>query len=435
MKIQMLSSRARDSVWLEAALDIGRQLFSQGEQAEHGLHWMGDDLTGEDPSQARVVRGDIGGGLYSGSVGVGRFLAFLGQYVGDEQLVQAGISAIASALGAYQRRLSPADLSLYTGATGVALVGVEVAMQLQNEALLTQAVGLATASAQQVSADGMSDALDLIGGSAGVIVALCAIQRRAPHAELVRALQLAAAQLVARRRACVVGCCWPDPHTGSPYGLCGLAHGASGIAWSLYEVAEVTADPTLIPIADDALRYERSWFDPTQSNWPDLRSFSHEPGSVPGGMAAWCHGAIGIGSVRWQRYERTADLSALAEASASIHAARAVVATARRALKQGTLSDATICHGLGGVVELLLLAHEVTGLAEHARAARKVGELCLEIFDANHGEWTVGLPGGRCVPGLMTGVAGIGTFLLRLHDPTAIGSPLLAGRCAPELTA
>jgi hypothetical protein len=45
----------------------------------------------------------------------------------------------------------------------------------------------------------------------------------------------------------------------------------------------------------------------------------------------------------------------------------------------------------------------------------------------------VGLTGAKNVPGLMIGLAGIGTWLLRLHDPARIGSPLLIGRPAQGL--
>ena len=127
-------------------------------------------------------------------------------------------------------------------------------------------------------------------------------------------------------------------------------------------------------------------------------------------------------------YELSEDLTALAEASAAIHAARLLVSTAGSVLRVGQLSDVTLCHGLGGAAELMLLAYEITGLEDHRRAARRVGDLCLEIHRANHREWTCGLHGAKRVPGLFVGLAGIGATMLRLHDTSLIGSPLLPGR-------
>jgi len=90
----------------------------------------------------------------------------------------------------------------------------------------------------------------------------------------------------------------------------------------------------------------------------------------------------------------------------------------------------TLCHGLAGAAELMLVAHEAKGRAEHLRAARRVGDLILHLREANDGRWTVGLPGGSDVPGLFLGIAGIAAVMLRLDDPTAVGSPALTGRPA-----
>jgi lantibiotic modifying enzyme len=145
-------------------------------------------------------------------------------------------------------------------------------------------------------------------------------------------------------------------------------------------------------------------------------------------MTAWCHGALGIGAVRLRLYEASGDMTALAEASAAIQAARLIVMQAGVGLQAGQVSDVTLCHGLGGAAELLLLAYEVFDLHDHLRAARQVGRLCLNIYTRNGQTWTCGLHGAEHVPGLFLGLAGIGTTLLRLHDPSATGSPLLPGR-------
>ena len=274
---------------------------------------------------------------------------------------------------------------------------------------------------------------DLIGGLAGIVVALTAMHRLAPHPCFVDACRVACDRLVRMRREHLGGTSWPDVNTTAQApGLCGLGHGASGIAWALHEATELTANCRFAEVAADALRYERSWFDASASNWPDLRGTPPETDATgwPSNMTAWCHGALGIGALRWRMYEQSGDLIAVAEAGASIHAARALTARARQALKEGQPSDVTLCHGLGGAVELLLLAYEVTGLDEHHRAALRVGDLCQDIFRANHRTWTTGLASAHHVPGLMVGAAGIGAMMLRLHDITAIGSPLLPGRPA-----
>lgn len=421
------------SAWLDASLAVGRQLMQDERRGDRRLSWVGDDLVGDDAATAQVLQGDVGSGLYGGSAGIGWFLAQLGAHAGDAALVRTGVAALSSALAESKLRLDASGLSLFSGASGAALAALQVAVRLDRPSLRRSALSLAKAVAGRAAAGRLPDDADLIGGVAGIVIALSATHRLAPDACFVDACRVACDGLVPMRRKSLGGSAWPEVHaTAHAPGLCGLAHGASGIAWALLEAAEITGDARFAEVAADAVDYERSWFDASTSNWPDLRNPPHEAEAQgwPGSMTAWCHGAIGIGALRWHMYERSGDLVALAEAGASIHAARTFAGRARRALKDGQPSDVTLCHGLGGAVELLLLAHEVTGLEEHRRAARRIGDLCLDIFRANDRTWTTGLAGARRVPGLMVGAAGIGAMMLRLHDVGAIGSPLLPGRPA-----
>lgn len=427
------------SVWLDAALVIGRQLMQEAQRSDGHTSWMGDDLVSDEAATAQIIYGNVGPGLYSGSAGIGWFLAQLGAYVGDTDLERTGIAALSSALSDCKTRLDSSSLSLFSGASGAALVALQVALRLDRPNLRRNALSLAKATARHAVAGRLPDEADLIGGLAGIVVALTAMHRLVPDACFIDACRLVCDRLVRMRQEDMGGSSWPDVRAGAQApGLCGLAHGVSGISWALYEAAELTGNRQFAEVAMSALCYERSWFTPTASNWPDLRDAPPETDAPgwPGSMTAWCHGAIGIGTLRWRIYEQSGDLAALAEAGASIHAARTLMARARRALNEGQPVDVTLCHGLGGAVELLLLAYEVTSLDEHYRAAHRVGSLCHEIFLANHGIWTNGLAGAHYVPGLMVGVAGVGTMMLRLHNITAIGSPLLPGRppsAAPRL--
>ena len=213
-------------------------------------------------------------------------------------------------------------------------------------------------------------------------------------------------------------------------GLCGLAHGASGVGWALIEAGTHLGDSRFVEAGQAALRYEAGWFDVARASWPDLRARERSPTALPGWMDAWCHGALGIGAVRWSLWQQSRDPQLLAQASAAMLAARRYVVAAGQS-GPGAIADMTLCHGLAGAAELMLVAHEATGRAEHLRAARRVGDLILRLHDANERRWTVGLPGGRDVPGLFLGDAGIAAVMLRLDDPSAMGSPALTGRPAP----
>lgn len=416
------------SSYLNAALAIGHRLHAEAQHGSNGMGWHGDDLVGDTPTNAQVVHGDIGPGLYSGAAGIGWFLTHLGQHVADADLVQCGTTALISALKRSRADVAANTLSLYGGASGVALAAMKAGQRLNDVRLKRDARLLARAVAQCIVAGDIPSETDLIGGTAGILVALAAVHRLTPQSELADACRVAGERLLNTAVSDTSGVHWPEPHIGANVpGLCGLAHGVSGIAWALVDAADVTGDERFALLAFEAMSYERSWFSSKTSSWPDLRG-GQAAGDGPDTMTAWCHGGIGIAALRLHLYQRSGDLWALAEAGVGLHSARSVVAAARRALNAGQRFDASLCHGLGGAVELFTLAYEVTGVDDHTRAARRTADLCLEMLTANDGRWTNGLRGATKVPGLMVGDAGIGAMMLRLHQPSAISSPLLPGR-------
>lgn len=423
-----------DMTYLAAATAIGDALVASAIPAAEGVAWESDDLVGTTESDATVVHGRVGPDLYAGAAGIAWFLGHLSACVGSPRMADVARAGMAYALAEIRGRLlDEAQLSLYGGATGVALAAVEVADALQDSRLRRSGFAAAENIVAVLRRGAGPAETDLIGGMAGVVVGLLAIHRRHPRGWLLDGCRAACEQLT------------HEPHhdwwNASPDGggatappLCGLGHGASGIAWALCEARWAVGDPPPSredETAEEALAYERAWFSPEHCAWPDLRQPSQaalDDGRWPAWMSAWCHGAIGIGAVRWRIYEETRDVAALAEAGAAIQAARLMTARAGADLANGQVTDVTLCHGLGGATELLLLAHEVSGLADHQRAARRVGNLCLAMHAANGRRWPIGLRGAETVPGLQVGVAGIGVTMMRLHDASLVGSPILPGR-------
>ena len=142
-------------------------------------------------------------------------------------------------------------------------------------------------------------------------------------------------------------------------------------------------------------------------------------------MAAWCHGAIGIGISRVRLASITSDPLALVEASAALQAARDIAVAAGTEVRLGRPSDCSPCHGLAGVAELMLIAGRGLASDDHARAAHRIADLMLEAHEINDA-WPCGLAGAGQIPGLMTGIAGIALTLLRISGVT-VASPLLPG--------
>jgi len=192
------------------------------------------------------------------------------------------------------------------------------------------------------------------------------------------------------------GVAWGD-------GLTGMAHGASGIAWSLLELHHATGESRFRDAARAALEYERSQYVASQSNWRDRRLVGDACN------LAWCHGAPGIGLARTRI--RALDPSDAVDGD---------LAAARRATA-GTVGpevNFSLCHGQAGNAELWIECGELD-------RAREIGRAGIARFEERGRPWPCGIQGGGDAPGLMVGLAGIAWFLLRLHDPAAHPSVLL----------
>jgi lantibiotic modifying enzyme len=422
--------------YLNAALAIAEQLARDAVPSAPGVSWEGDTLLGDTAETARMVRGCVGTDLYAGTAGIGWFLGHTAAYTGDPGLATVAVAALQHALAGGHAQLQQ-QLSLHAGAVGVALSAVEVAERLDHAELRSQGLTLARCIASQVLHDPPQLGLDLIGGAAGVVVGLLALARRSADSALLDATRGLCRRLALEARREWWGTSWHEPAAPPDEpALCGLGHGMSGIGWALAEAAWAGGAPELLALAQEAFRYEHGWFSAERCAWPDLRQpseLAQQEGAWPGWTVAWCHGALGIGATRLRLYEATGDTAALADASAALQAARVRAMQAGKALSLGHVEDVTLCHGLGGAVELSLLAHEVLGQPEHLRAARRMGDLCLDARSVNQGQWPSGVRGAQHVPGLFLGLAGVGVTLLRLHDASIIGCPLLAGRDAPQL--
>ncbi len=413
------------SIYRETAFAIAEALAV--EPGASAGQWTGDTLNADSNGVHRVLTGaDVGPDLYGGRVGIGWVLAHIGRAGGPALATDVARAALHAALSEGATMLDQERLALHSGAAGIALAAFESGRVLGDTALISAAKALMRRVAN-VAPDWNSREVDLIGGRAGIVVAMLALDALEPDDALCAAISQICEQLLLSSRKGWWGCEWSGSASA---GLCGLAHGASGIGWALIEAGTRIGNRQFTDTGHAALQYEAGWFDVAHGSWPDLRAREENPTALPGWMDAWCHGALGIGMIRWSLWQATGDLNMLAQTSAAMLAVRRHVVAAANAAPE-VIADMTLCHGLAGAAEVMLIAHEASGSREHLRAARRVGDLILRLRDANNGSWTVGLPGGSNIPGLFLGDAGIAAVMLRLDDPTTMGSPALTGRAAP----
>jgi type 2 lantibiotic biosynthesis protein LanM len=396
---------------LAQARRIGDRLDTLAWRDDTHAGWMGLRHDGRDEWSVRP----LGPELYDGTAGVVLFLAQLGNVTGIEryrELARLGANTLRQQMAAAR----PAELGIgaFTGWAGVVYVYSHLAVLWEDAEWLTDARRAADFLVPLIETDVLHD---VVGGATGCIAGLLALHAVAPSDELLAAAVRCGDHLLRSARDTAVGIGWPSARY--KVSLAGFSHGASGIAMFLLRLAQLSGEPRFNDAATAALTYERSLFDSHHGNWADLRpEDAVRRASAP--MAAWCHGAAGIGLSRLCRLSEP-------DAETSQHEiAIAVEAT----LSSGFGDNHCLCHGDLGNLDFLLQAAEAL---THEAWKADVQRLTLRTLDSvDRNGWRCGINKPMDTPGLMTGLAGIGYGMLRLAAPEIV--PPITTLCPPQVT-
>jgi len=368
-----------------------------------------------------VAFSSLGGDLYEGTAGVARFLGLCARLSGDERLRRTALGAVAHALQRSE------GVSLFSGRMGTGLVAMELGLWLDRADLVAQ--GASCVDECSVQALHRPEMHDFLVGTAGVLAALLWAYKQAGAVQwLARARQLGEIlldQAVEDGVADADGTplSWPLS-IGDRQRLCGLAHGASGVALAFHALSH--ADPSdhrWAAVARRARRHERAHFSPQHGSWADLRTLSTTGVSPHGSYPhMWCHGSVGIGAERLHLLD--SDLLARGDALAALSGAKRyaeMLLAGPCGAGAGDVVNASVCHGLAGMVDLFLDARQCTQDARWLSLASRLGEfMCNDA--RRQGGWRSGIPGGFTTPGLMLGRSGAGWALLRLAEPEQVPS-------------
>jgi lantibiotic modifying enzyme len=373
--------------YLETASRIGARLCRDALWSDNRCNWTADVF-----SEQGNVHAALGPNLYAGTAGIAFFLWRLWKAT-DERIFQIVAEA---ALRQALSKLPGAGPGLYSGGLGVLFAAAEMRGEFDEGAVL--------AHARPDRAE-----LDLISGSAGVIAVLLALYARTGSTALLdRAIRHG--ELLLKEARVETGWSWRtlnrDRH------LTGFSHGAAGIGWAAFELWSATDDKRFHKMGLQAFLYERSCFSEAERNWPDYR---HQPPAYP---VMWCHGAAGIALSRLRCWSLSREPVLLEDVRTALPT---VLAHA------GDASNYCLCHGEAGNADVLLYATQVLYEPECVRAVERIAGDGIERFERRSVPWPCGVPGAHETPELMTGLAGIGYFYLRLADPTATPSILLPG--------
>jgi type 2 lantibiotic biosynthesis protein LanM len=410
---ETVSLPSRDET-LDAARGVARRLVRLALRRDELVSWLGLTLIRERDWVVQPVAAD----LYSGSVGIALFLASIDHLVGDDEAGAVARKVVAQV----SRRLAAMVDSLQgnpplpagaLGAFGTLGGGIyalaHIGVMQRDPGSIDLAERVVGALREHVATD---RSLDIIGGTAGFIMAAAALEHARPSENVRATLRHAADWLMSRAAATSDGLCWSTTVAASRP-LSGVSHGASGMALALLTAGRILGDTRLVDAATDAMRYERATFDRGRLNWPDFRIIDGRPASdEPPVMWAWCHGAPGIGLVR------LAALGVRPSDDLLDDLRLALESTAR----SGLGSNDSLCHGDLGNLDLLISARTLSHTGEWERAL--IAHAARLVTRLRQGTWYCGIPGGLETPGLMTGLAGIGYGLLRLACPERVPSLL-----------
>lgn len=335
------------------------------------------------------------GSLATGDAGIALFFAYLHRARparGFDELARRRLDRAVDWL-----RAEPVAAHLHSGAAGVAWVLAHVAEDVSFD--IDAGDGLAEIDAlveRQVDLP-RGQALDFVGGLAGLAFYALA---RWPRPAARRTLAACVAQLESAAEPAGRGCCWPvrSLAEGSPPSYpegsvdLGVAHGLGGLLAVLAQIGAHDSVPErarrLAEGAVDFLRAQRR--DGALSAFPDVL--------VPGrparaARAAWCYGDPGLAAA-WH----TAAL-ALGRDDWQRESAALACRAARRPPATAGVQDASLCHGAAGLGLAFQRLSRASADGDLARAAAAWYERALHAPPAQD-------------PSLLTGSAGIGLGLL-----------------------
>ncbi len=400
-------SAASPAQLLAAARLIGDQLEGLAHRYREHAVWIGLGLDEHDTWSLAPLTFH----LYDGHAGIALFFAYLGAGTGEARYRTLAEAALATTLVQAEGLTHFHAIGGFSGWGALLYTLTHLGALWQRPDLWAKALHFVERAIAQVAQD---EQLDIMGGAAGCIGAAAVLYAQTQDATALRLIDLCADHLCVHAQPMTTGVGWLVPNMGGEP-LSGFSHGAAGIAWALFKAAAICQNERYRTVAEAALLYERSIYNPAAENWLDLRSDGRTLSGAgePQFMWAWCHGAPGIGLSRLELDPAGADAAMQTEIVAALQSTR----------RHGFGGGHSLCHGALGNLDLLLSAAVAW---EDQPLLQETYQIAAKILadGATHG-WRCGVPGAVETPGLMVGLAGIGYELLRLASPAVVPSILL----------
>ena len=398
------------------AATIGDHLISRSFKEECRA-WVGLKLISDKHWRLEPIGLD----LYSGLPGIGLFYYGLTRATSWERFEQAA-RTIAHAIATHWMEInerglhgnySPLDNGLYGSIGGSLYYLGKVCQWCEGTRILDGINALLSVSESTLE---RCDSADVVSGKAGLLQALSVLSRWCEDEHVFkRAQNLALRALYAIEAQAVEedgGLGWVSPTEGRA--LLGYSHGASGIAAGLacgYAAfgSSFGQTPDVGRLISGAFGFEEAYYNKF-GLWPDFRKDMVSSA----GAGTWCHGGAGIVLAR-----AVVDNVMDTLYSETTHYVESFTKLreefARISLAESNLS---LCHGLLGNLEVLRYSMRDVDMT----IVRSAELAILDNIESNG--ISCGVPGGIELPGLMTGLSGIGLGLLGFADCSSVDLPL-----------
>lgn len=393
----------------DAALAIGQRLLGLAFDRSD-LGWV--DIHTDDGLRWSLDVGDRY--IYYGRAGYILFFAQLAAATGSMRAAGARDLLVQSWLADSVHRHT--SIGALDGAVGELYVAVRLAELVPTYRTELPIAGLVKAVSALV--DDENQVADVVSGLAGTAVVVQMFRHQlCEYMHVDHLLERIGKRLLASAVEVGDGLAWP---TLSGERLIGGGHGTAGVEYALRLIAD--AVPRLreaaICAARSAWRWQASNFDPAVGNWRDLRVDEGGRRAGLGGFStSWCNGSAGIGLYR----AASAKLRSTPSNERPFmveDVERAVQVSIARGLGYGE----TLCHGDMSVAEFCLTAGRLLGREDMTERASVIAGGLADAVTTRSGRIDAGYPHIRDLPGFMSGAAGIGYSLLRMHDPDRVPS-------------
>lgn len=415
---------ARPDEFVAAASQIGDWLAQYAIHAGDEACWLGLDMADERGWSVTEMDTDV----YNGLAGVALFLGHLGRVTGEARhmaLARQATNALVRGREDWAEYIERVGGFSGLGAMMYALS--HLGLLLEDTSLLDAAHSIVAYLPGRIQQDVF---FDVIGGSAGCIGSLLALDYVSPSAAALNAARACGDHLLANAKPQTTGIGWLT-QAAPVRPLAGFSHGNAGFAWALSELAAATGDARYSDAAMQAIAYERSLYSAEARNWLDVRPINPEPNAVNAASlanepateanaptpdvfrVAWCHGAPGIALGRLRMLQR-----GFGDAQFVQEIRYAIATTMAYPLGR----NHSLCHGDLGNLDILRQGAEVLG--DEALRNDVVMRASAVLAQINKHGWRCATPNAVTTPGLMIGLAGIGMGLLQFAAPGRVPSVL-----------